>query len=79
MLNAYKEINANHITIEGLATQSSNTKASLYNIMGGKLLETILDNSNNTYRIPVSDLSVGIYVIELESATERLTKKILIQ
>ena len=34
MLNAYKEIDASYITIEGLATQSNETKVSLYNILG---------------------------------------------
>jgi hypothetical protein len=79
MLNAYKEINANHITIEGLATQSSNTKVGLFNILGGKILNTELDNSTNTHEISLNGLSKGIYIIELESANERLTKKLLIQ
>ena len=30
MLNAYKEIDASYITVEGLATQSNETKVSLY-------------------------------------------------
>ncbi len=79
MLNAYKGINANHITIEGLTTQSGNTRVGLYNIIGGKILDTELDNSTNTYEIPINGLSKGIYIIELESANERLTKKLLIQ
>ena len=79
MLNAYKEINANHITIEGLATQSSNTKVGLFNILGGKILNTELDNSTNKHEISLNGLSKGIYIIELESANERLTKKLLIQ
>ena len=43
MLNAYKEIDASYITIEGLATQSSNeTKVSLYNILGREVLSNTL-------------------------------------
>ena len=79
LLNVYNEVNTNFITIEGLATQSSNTTVSLYNILGGKVLETVLDNSNNTHRIPIHSLSKGIYIIELHSASHRLTKKLLIQ
>ena len=33
LLNVYNEVNTNFITIEGLATQSSNTTVSLYNIL----------------------------------------------
>ena len=79
MLNAYKEINANYITIEGLATQPGNTTVSLFNILGGKVLETILDNSKNTHRLPINSLFNGVYIIDLQSDTYRLTKKLLIQ
>ncbi len=79
MLNAYKGINTNYIMIEGLTTQSSNTRVGLFNILGGKILDTELDNSTNTQEISINGLSKGIYIIELESASERLTKKLLIQ
>ena len=38
LLNAYKEVDTNYITIEGLATQSNNTEVSLYNILGLSLI-----------------------------------------
>ena len=79
MLNAYKEIDASYITIEGLATQSNETKVSLYNILGREVLSTTLNNNMNTQTISTVGLSSGIYVIELESGTDRLTKKLLIQ
>ena len=79
MLNAYKEIDASYITIEGLATQSNETKVSLYNILGREVLSTILNNNMGTQTISTVGLSAGIYVIELESGTDRLTKKLIIQ
>ena len=79
MLNAYKEVNASYITIEGLATQTNETKVSLYNILGREVLSTTLNNNMNTQTISTVGLSAGIYVIELESGTDRLTKKLLIQ
>ena len=79
MLNAYKEVNANYITIEGLATQTNETKVSLYNILGREVLSTTLNNNMNTQTISTIGLSSGIYVIELESGTDRLTKKLIIQ
>ena len=65
MLNAYKEIDASYITIEGLATQSNETKVSLYNILGREVLSTTLNNNMGTQTI--STVGSGIYVIELES------------
>ena len=79
MLNAYKEIDASYITIEGLATQTNETNVSLYNILGRKVLSTTLNNNMGTQTISTVGLSAGIYVIELESGTDRLTKKLLIQ
>ena len=79
LLNAYKEVDASYITIEGLATQTNETKVSLYNILGREVLSTTLNNNMNTQTISTVGLSSGIYVIELESGTDRLTKKLLIQ
>ena len=79
ILNAYKEIDASYITIEGLATQSNETKVSLYNILGREVLSTTLNNNMGTQTISTVGLSSGIYVIELESGSDRLTKKLLIQ
>ena len=79
MLNAYKEVNANYITIEGLATQSNNINVSLFNILGRKVFDTSLSNYMNTQTISTVGMASGIYVIELESGNERLTKKLIIQ
>ena len=79
MLNAYKKTDASYITIEGLATQSNETKVSLYNILGREVLSTTLNNNMGTQTISTVGLSSGIYVIELESGSDRLTKKLLIQ
>ena len=79
MLNAYKEIDASYITIEGLATQTNETNVSLYNILGREVLSTTLNNNMNTQTISTIGLSAGIYVIELESGTDRLTKKLIIK
>ena len=79
MLNAYKEVNANYITLEGLATQSNNINVSLYTILGRKVLDTTLNNNMNTQTLSTVGMASGIYVIELESGTDRLTKKLIIQ
>ena len=79
MLNAFKEIDAGFITIEGLATQTNETNVSLYNILGREVLSTTLNNNMNTQTISTIGLSAGIYVIELESGNDRLTKKLIIK
>ena len=78
MLNAYKEVNANYITLEGLATQSNTINATLYTVLGRKVLDTTLNNNMNTQTISTVGMAAGIYVIELESGNDRLTKKFII-
>ena len=79
MLNAYKDSNANYITLEGLATQSNNINVGLYNILGKKVLDTSLNNNVNTQNISTIGMASGIYIIELESGNDRFTKKLIIQ
>ena len=79
ILNAYKEVNANYITIEGLATQATSTEVSLYNILGVKVMDTTLDNTANTQTISTNGFSTGIYIIKLESGKNQLTKKLIIK
>ena len=78
MLNAYKETDANYITVEGLATQSNETKVHLYNILGSKVLSATLNNNMGTQTISTVGMATGIYIIELESVNDRLTKKLII-
>ncbi len=78
MLNAYKEIDANYITIEGLATQPNETKFRLYNILGSEVLSTTLQNNMGIQKISTIGMATGIYIVELESGTDRLTKKLII-
>ena len=78
MLNAYKEINANYITIEGLATQPNETKVRLYNILGTEVLFTTLHNNMGTQTISTVGIATGIYIIKLESVYDRLTKKLIV-
>jgi hypothetical protein len=79
LLNAYKEVDSNYITIEGLSTQSTSTEVSLFNILGTKVMDATLDNTSNTQMISTNGLSTGIYVIKLESGVNQLTKKLIIK
>ena len=78
LLNAYKKVDSSYITIEGLATQSNNINVSLYNILGTEVLSTTLYNNMNTQTISTVGMATGIYIIELESGRDRLTKKFII-
>ena len=79
LLNAYKEVGNNYITIEGLATQATSTQVSLFNILGTKVMDATLDNTTNTQMISTNGLSTGIYVLKLVSGQDQLTKKLIIK
>ena len=79
LLNAYKEVDTNYITIEGLATQVTSTQVNLFNILGTKVMDTTLDNNTNTQIISTNGLAMGIDVIKLGSGQRQLTKKLIIK
>ena len=79
LMNAFKEADADFITIEGLSSQTGEVKVSMYNILGSKIMSTSFDNSLNQRIISTQGISQGIYVVELESLGSRATKKILIK
>ena len=78
LLNAYKGVDHNYITIEGLATQATSTEVSLYNILGTRVMDISLDNTVNTQTISTNGFSTGIYVLKLISGQDQLTKKLII-
>jgi len=79
LLNAYKKVDNNYITIEGLATQATSTQVSLFNILGTRVMDISLDNTTNTQIISTNGLSTGIYVLKLISGQDQLTKKLIIK
>ena len=61
LLNAYKGVDNNYITIEGLATQITSTEVSLYNILGTKVMDTTLDNTTNTQQNSIVEFILTIF------------------
>jgi len=78
LLNVYKSVISNFITIEGKANQSNQTTATLYNILGKEVISISLANNVNTQTISTQGLAAGIYVVKLKSGNTVFTKKIII-
>jgi hypothetical protein len=64
--------------VEGLASQSNETKVSLYDILGKNIINQTLDNNTNTQTISTTGLQAGIYIVQLQS-DKTVSKKISIQ
>ena len=79
LMNAYKEVDSDFITIEGLSSQMGEVNLSIYNILGSKVMSASFDNSLNQRILSTQGISQGIYVVELESMGSRVTNKILIK
>ena len=78
LLYVFKRLDADYITVEGLASQSNETKVSLYDILGKNIINQTLDNNTNTQTISTAGLQPGIYIIQLKS-DKTVSKKISIQ
>ena len=73
MINVYKGKGNDFITIEGLRSEGI---IKLFTILGKEVRVKALTNSNET--LSTYGLSSGIYVIQLNSNNQLLTKKIQI-
>ena len=73
LVNVFKGAGNNFITIEGLRSKAT---IKLYNILGKEVRIKTLISSNET--LSTNGLSSGIYVIQLKSNNQLLTKKIQI-
>ena len=73
LVNMYKGIGNNFVTIEGLRDKAS---IKLYDILGKQVRTKVLSASNET--LSTIGLSSGIYIIQLKSNNQILTKKVQI-
>jgi hypothetical protein len=78
LLNVFKRLDADYITVEGLASQSNETKVSLFDILGKNIINQTFDNNTNTQTISTTGLQAGIYIVHLQS-DKTVSKKISIQ
>jgi hypothetical protein len=67
---------ASTLRIAGLSQGKSNVK--LYNILGKKVMETSF-NTNGVQDISLPKLATGIYIVQLETETGKLNKKITLE
>lgn len=74
LLNVFKGKGNDFVTIEGLTGKE--TAVTLYNVLGKKVRSKILYTANET--ISTRGLTRGIYVIQLKSNNQLLTKKLYI-
>jgi hypothetical protein len=74
-ISIYKTSNSN-LRIVGLTQGKSNVK--LYNILGKQVLNSSF-NSNDIQDIPLPKLASGVYIVQLETGTGILNKKITLE
>ncbi|MDB9828782.1 PKD domain-containing protein [Flavobacteriaceae bacterium] len=78
-INLYKLNTDTFITIKGLTPDMGKTSAALYNILGMKVRQKALDNSQDTQHISTQGLAGGVYIIELKAGDIKFSKKVIIQ
>jgi len=78
-INVYKLNTEAYITIKGLTPEIGKTTATLYNMLGMKVRQKALDNSQDTQHISTQGLAGGVYIIELKAGDIKFSKKVIIQ
>ena len=67
------------VTITGLSPEMGKTSAALYNMLGMKVREKVLNTSQSAQRISTQGLASGVYIINLKAGDQAVSKKIIIQ
>ncbi|MBU2927593.1 beta strand repeat-containing protein [Winogradskyella psychrotolerans] len=76
-LNIYTNKAAKTIVIAGQLVES--TTASVYDVQGRLVVSTLLETTNRTQTIDVSQLNDGVYVVKLHNAAQNKTQKVIIR
>ena len=76
-LSIFALTNEKEIVIKGQLQE--NTVLSLYDIQGREVLTTQLDNSSQDNRIDVSELSAGVYVVNVQNNEQQKSQKVIIK
>lgn len=57
----------------------SNTKAEIYDIQGRVILSTQLDQTSQNNQIDISNITSGVYIVNLSNGTQQKTQKVIIK
>ena len=67
------------VTIQGLTPEMGKTTATIYNMLGMKVREKALNNTDATQQISTQGLASGVYIINLKAGDQAVSKKVIIQ
>lgn len=75
-LQIFNTTNPKTLHVNGLLTES--TQLNVFDILGRKILAQELEAKVNSQKIDISDLGIGIYVVEIKNDNQIRTKKIIV-
>ncbi|WP_159951856.1 T9SS type A sorting domain-containing protein [Polaribacter septentrionalilitoris] len=78
LLNSVSIYKSNAATLRIVGLSQGNTNVSLYNVLGKQVLSTSF-SANGVKEISLPKLSKGVYIVQLETETGKLNKKIVLE
>ena len=76
-LNIYSNPSDKTIVVAGQLLET--TTANLYDLQGRLVDSSLLQNTDRSHSIDVSNLSIGVYVVELINGTQNKTQKVILR
>ena len=76
-LQIFNTISPKALYVNGLLTET--TQLYIYDVQGRKILDKELDENANSQKINISNLEVGIYIVEIKNNNQTRTKKIIVK
>ena len=78
-LNVYKVNKDNFVTIAGISPDLGQLDVTLYNILGQKVHEKLLNPNTASQRVSTQGLVSGLYMVQLKARNQVVIKKVIVQ
>ena len=78
-LNVYKANTDSFVTIAGITPDLQQLDVRLFSMLGVVVKQTLLNTTTATQRVSTQNLASGLYVVQIKSGNQVITKKVIIK
>jgi hypothetical protein len=78
-LNVYKANTESFVTIAGITPDLGKLDVRLISMLGVVVKQTLLNTTITTQRVSTNGLASGLYVVQIKSGNQIITKKVIIK
>jgi hypothetical protein len=78
-LNVYKANTDSFVTIAGITPDLQQLDVRLFSMLGVVVKQTLLNTTTATQRVSTQNLASGLYIVQIKSGNQIITKKVIVK